>query len=127
MPSDGSSAIIEVETGAYNENITIVRPNISFRASGSGPVVLQQSVENYAVVYIDYDSSDISFYDFQIINTIGEAAGNQNAFRSYSDRIALYNCKLVGYGDTAWFSVGSVYVYNSWIEGSKYTTIATTA
>lgn len=70
-------------------------------------------------MYIESNADDLSFYNFQFINTIREAAGNQNAIRSYGKRLALYNCKLVGFGDTAFFHSGSAYVYDSWIEGSE--------
>ncbi|KAI9488243.1 pectin lyase fold/virulence factor [Zychaea mexicana] len=119
LPDDDSSAIIEVESGTYNENITISRPNIVFKPSESGQVVLEQSVENYAVVYIESTGENIAFYNFEIINSIGEAAGNQNALRTYGARLAMYNCKLVGFGDTAFFVRGSGYLYNTWVEG-KY-------
>lgn len=83
-------------------------------------MVLENSVRSYAVLYIDYGADDLSFYDFIIVNTIGEAAGNQNALRTYANRLAMYNCKIVEFGDTAWFAVGSAYLYNTWIEGSTY-------
>ncbi|KAI9264093.1 pectin lyase fold/virulence factor [Phascolomyces articulosus] len=118
LPADGSSAIIEIESGVYHENITISRPNIIFRPSTEGQVVLEQSVRDYAVVFIEAPGTDISFYNVDIINTIGEAAGNQNALRTYGERLAMYNCKLVGFGDTAFFVRGSGYLYNSWVEGT---------
>lgn len=61
----------------------------------------------------------LSFYDFIIVNTIGEAAGNQNAIRSYAPKLAMYNCKIVGFGDTSYFNKGSGFFYNVWVEGSK--------
>ncbi|KAG2216837.1 hypothetical protein INT45_009463, partial [Circinella minor] len=118
LPADDSFAFIEVESGTYKENITISRPNIIFRPSNEGKVILEQPVQDYAVVYIESAGERISFYNFDIINTIGEAAGNQNALRTYGERLAMYNCKLVGFGDTAFFVRGSGYFYNTWVEGT---------
>ncbi|ORZ03532.1 pectin lyase fold/virulence factor [Syncephalastrum racemosum] len=118
LSDDGSQAIVEIESGVYKENITISRSNIIFRPSNAGQVTLTKSVENYAVVYIEQKAENLSFYDFVIINSIGEAAGNQNALRSYAPKLALYNCKIVGFGDTAWLSTGSGFFYNTWIEGT---------
>lgn len=83
-------------------------------------MTLEKSVEDYAVVYIEQDAEGVSFYDFIIVNSIGEAAGNQNALRSYAPKLAMYNCKVVGFGDTAWISTGSGFFYNTWIEGSTF-------
>ena len=84
---------------------------------------MEQPVRDYAVVFIESAGERISFYNFDIINTIGEAAGNQNALRTYGERMAMYNCKIVGFGDTAFFVRGSGYLYNTWVEGSKYIVI----
>ncbi|KAI8143132.1 pectin lyase fold/virulence factor [Fennellomyces sp. T-0311] len=118
LPDDGSLGVIEVEVGTYSENITISRSNIVFRPSGDGQVMLKQPVRDYAVVFINSDADDISFYDFIVVNSIGEAAGNQNAIRTYGKHLAMYNCKLVGFGDTAFFVRGNGYLYNTWVEGT---------
>lgn len=120
MPNDTSPAIIEVKSGTYNQNITVARPNIVLKASSSDGVILSNPVLNYSVIWIDYAAENFTIYDFAFINTAAEEAGNQNAIRAFAPRLAMYNCKLIAFKDTAYFAQGSGYLYNTYIEGSKF-------
>lgn len=118
MPADNSASIVEIESGVYDQSIIVKRPNIVFRPSNEGRVTLKTSIRDDSVVLIESAAENVAFYDFDMINTIGEAAGNQRALKTYGAKLALYNCKVIGFGDTAQLVRGSGYFYNTWVEGS---------
>ncbi|CDS04911.1 hypothetical protein LRAMOSA07441 [Lichtheimia ramosa] len=118
LPADNSASIIEIESGVYDQSIIVKRPNIVFRPSNEGRVTLKTSIRDESVVLIESAAENVAFYDFDMINTIGEAAGNQRALKTYGAKLALYNCKVIGFGDTAQLVRGSGYFYNTWVEGT---------
>lgn len=120
MPNDDSKSIIEIESGVYDQSIIVKRSNIVFKPSNEGRVTLQTSIKDDSVVLIESTAENVAFYDFDMINTIGEAAGNQRAIKTYGAKLALYNCKVIGFGDTAQLVRGSGYFYNTWVEGSMW-------
>ncbi|KAA6351626.1 Pectinesterase A [termite gut metagenome] len=134
LPNDSKTwTTIQVKRGIYEEKLVLDVHKNKVKIVGedaestvitwndhTGKVVDGLTIGTYTSYTLSVQSDDVIFSNITIANDAGPSAGQAVACETRGDKIAFFNCRLVGDQDTFFTrgDVARVYVKNSYIEGT---------